>query len=45
MVMQEWEVHFEWEEVNWHHLEKRGVEEGLSQDKIGRLSDWLQDDK
>lgn len=45
LVMQEWEAHFEWEEVNWHHLEKRGAEEGLSQDKLEWLYDWLQDDK
>ena len=44
LVMQEWEAHFEWEEVNWHNLKKRGAEEGLSQDKLEWYV-WLQDDK
>jgi hypothetical protein len=44
-VMQEWESHLEWEEVNRHHLEGREAEEGLSQDEIEWLNDWLKDDK
>ena len=44
-VMQEWESHLEWEEANWHHLKEREAEEGLSQDEIEWLNDWLKDDK
>ena len=35
------ESHLEWEEANWHHLEVKEAEEGLSRDEI----EWLQDDR
>ena len=42
-VIQEWESHLEWEEANWHHVEKRKAEEesSLSQDEIEWLVEWL----
>ena len=40
-VIQEWESHLEWEEANWHHLEEREAEKGLSQDEIEWLNEWL----
>ena len=44
-VIEEWEFHLEWEEANSHHLEEKEVEQGLSQDEIGWLNDWLQDNE
>jgi hypothetical protein len=43
-VMEEWEDHLEWEDANWHHLEEKKAEEGLSQDEIEWLNDWLQEE-
>ena len=44
-VIEEWESHLEWEEANSHHLEEREAEQGLSQDEIEWLNDWLQDNE
>ena len=36
----------EWEEANWHHaIERETVELGLSQEEIGRLNEWVGEEK
>ena len=41
-VMREWEAHLEWEEANWQKVVDRETEEeGLSQEEIEWLNDWV----
>ncbi|MCZ2258259.1 hypothetical protein [Sporosarcina sp. G11-34] len=45
-VMREWETHLEWEEANWHHVIERETEEqGLSQEEIEWLNEWVGEEK